>query len=150
MQGKWTRALLDVPARRLLDDLEKHVDVHRFDDLASVDVDIVTGANKFFLVDDETVERFNLHRWAHPMFGRSEHCPGIVYDDRQHCANAKDGSPTNFLWFDKGAECDKAVLEYVRLGEAQKLHTRYKCRVRSPWYTVPSVYSTEIGMLKRG
>src|SRR5690606_22188315 len=29
------------------------------------------------------------------------------------------------------------------------LHTRYKCRVGSPWYTVPSVYSTEIGMLKR-
>ena len=34
-------------------------------------------------------------------------------------------------------------------GEAQSLHARYKCRVRTPWYTVPSVYSTEIGMLKR-
>jgi hypothetical protein len=30
-----------------------------------------------------------------------------------------------------------------------KYHERYKCRIREPWYTVPSVYSTEIGMLKR-
>lgn len=149
VKGKWTRALMDVPARRLLDQLEKHADVHRFDDVAEVDVGIVTGANKFFLVSDEVVEHYKLHRWAHPMFGRSEHCPGVVYDDRQHKENARLGSPTNFLWFDGGAERDKAVLEYVKSGEAQKLHTRFKCRVRSPWYTVPSVYSTEIGMLKR-
>lgn len=149
VQGKWTRALLDIPARRLLDQLEMHDEVHRFDDIATVDVGIVTGANKFFLVSDEVVDRFKLRRWAHPMFGRSEHCPGIVYDDVQHRENARVGSPTNFLWFEEGAQHDRAVLEYVRIGEEQRLHTRYKCRIRTPWYTVPSVYSTEIGMLKR-
>ena len=40
-------------------------------------------------------------------------------------------------------------MSYVRVGEKQKLHKRYKCRVRTPWYTVPSVYATEVGMLKR-
>lgn len=149
VEGKWTRALLDIPARRLLDQLEKHEEVHRFDEVATVDVGIVTGANKFFLVDNETVEQFGLHRWAHPMFGRSEHCPGIVYDDRQHAENAKLGNPTNFLWFDESAQRDRAIQAYIKLGEAQKLHTRFKCRIRSPWYSVPSVYSTEIGMLKR-
>jgi hypothetical protein len=29
------------------------------------------------------------------------------------------------------------------------LHRRFKCRVRDPWYTIPSVYSTEVGLLKR-
>ena len=123
--------------------------MHRFDDIASVDVGIVTGANSFFLVDDATVERFGLQKWAHPMFGRSEHCPGVIYDRRQHKENAKLGSPTNFLWFGEGAERDPAVKKYVRLGEEESLHTRYKCRIRSPWFTVPSVYATEIGMLKR-
>jgi adenine-specific DNA-methyltransferase len=150
VQGKWTRALLDPASRALVDELETHPAVHRFDDIAKVDVGIVTGANKFFLVPDDTVKRYRLERWAHPMFGRSEHCPGIVYDERQHLENALRGNPTNFLWFkeDSGA-IDGAARSYIRLGEAQKLHTRYKCRVRSPWYTVPSVYSTEIGMLKR-
>lgn len=98
--GKWTRALLDIETRELFDELEAHPEVHRFDDIARVDVGIVTGANKFFLVPNETVTAYGLSKYAHPMFGRSEHCPGVIYDERQHAANAEKGSPTNFLWFD--------------------------------------------------
>ena len=150
VQGKWTRALLNVETRSLFDEIGEHDDVHRFEDIAKVDVGIVTGANKFFLVSDAVVNTYKLAKWAHPMFGRSEHCPGIIYDDRQHAANARNGNPTNFLWFvEKSGGVDAAAKAYIQLGETQRLHTRYKCRVRSPWYTVPSVYSTEIGMLKR-
>lgn len=148
--GKWTRALLDLETRQLFDELEAHPDVHRFEDIARVDVGIVTGANKFFLVSDETVETFGLSKYAHPMFGRSEHCPGVIYDERQHAANAEKGSPTNFLWFDDAPDKMKSgPRRYIELGERESLHTRYKCRIRAPWYKVPSVYSTEVGMLKR-
>jgi adenine-specific DNA methylase len=148
--GKWTRALLDLETRDLFDELEGHSEVHRFNDIARVDVGIVTGANKFFLVPDDTVEAYGLNKYAHPMFGRSEHCPGVIYDERQHIANAEKGSPTNFLWFDDAPnKMSSRALQYIELGEAEKLHTRYKCRIRAPWYKVPSVYSTEVGMLKR-
>lgn len=148
--GKWTRALLSPSTRSLLDGLVDSGDVRRFDDVAEVDVGIVTGANKFFLVEDETVEQFGLQQWAHPMFGRSEHCPGVVYDERQHRANATKGNPTNFIWFqDRGVEKSRTGKRYIEKGEKESLHTRYKCRIRSPWYSVPSVYATEIGMLKR-
>jgi len=101
-------------------------------------------------VPDETVEQFKLQDFAHPMFGRSEHCPGVIYDEQQHRENTRAGNPTNFIWFQKKAvKLSKPVLEYIQLGEAQNLHTRYKCRIRSPWYAVPSVYTTKIGMLKR-
>ena len=150
MQGKWTRALLDPSTRALFNELGEYPAVFRFDEVAKVDVGIVTGANKFFLVDDEAVRRHKLSKWAHPMFGRSEHCPGVIYDERQHEENAANGKPTNFLWFrDAAGETDAAARAYIQKGEADELHKRYKCRVRSPWYTVPSVYSTEIGMLKR-
>jgi len=147
VEGKWTRALLSSETRSLFDEIGEHGEVHRFDQIAKVDVGIVTGANKFFLVADDVVKNYRLAKWAHPMFGRSEHCPGIIYDDRQHAANATKGNPTNFLWFTE-ASC-KVDAAAIQLGEKQGLHTRYKCRVRSPWYTVPSVYATEIGMLKR-
>jgi len=148
--GKWTRALLDLETRDLLDELESHSEVHRFDDIAQVDVGIVTGANKFFLVPDETVKAYGLSKYAHPMFGRSEHCPGVIYDQRQHAANAEKGSPTNFLWFDDAPnKMASRALQYIKQGEREELHTRYKCRIRAPWYKVPSVYSTEVGMLKR-
>ena len=150
VQGKWTRALLNLETRSLFDELAEYDDVHRFEDIARVDVGIVTGANKFFLVSDDVVKIRKLDKWAHPMFGRSEHCPGIIYDERQHLANETKGNPTNFLWFNESVDkVDSAAKAYIKFGEEQNLHTRYKCRVRSPWYTVPSVYSTEIGMLKR-
>lgn len=150
VEGKWTRALLDIETRALLDELMEHPEVHAFDQVADVDVGIVTGANKYFLVTDEVVHHHKLDQWAHPMFGRSEHCPGIIYDKRQHLANARSGNPTNFLWFHRDHNrIDAAARAYIKSGEGQALHTRYKCRVRSPWYTVPSVYATEIGMLKR-
>lgn len=150
VSGKWTRALLSADALLLLDDLEQNKRVHRFADVADVDVGIVTGANKFFLVSSETVNEFGLAEYAHPMFGRSEHCPGILYDDRQHRENATLGKPTNFIWFPNAdASRHKSVQRYIELGESQSLHTRFKCRIRKPWYSVPSVYTTEIGMLKR-
>lgn len=148
--GKWTRALLDKETRDLFDELTEHREVHRFCDVADVDVGIVTGANKFFLVTDDVVAEHDLQRWAHPMFGRSEHCPGVIYDKKQHAANARVGNPTNFLWFSDNEPLRyKKARSYIEAGEQEALHTRYKCRIRKPWFAVPSVYSTEIGMLKR-
>ena len=150
VEGKWTRALLSAGTRNLLDGLEDRNTVKRFHEIADVDVGIVTGANKFFLVEDEVVKRYKLQKWAHPMFGRSEHCPGVVYDEKQHLDNAANGKPTNFLWLQgQNIERSKTGQRYIEFGEEQNLHTRYKCRIRKPWYTVPSVYATEVGMLKR-
>jgi adenine-specific DNA methylase len=150
VEGKWTRALLTPAEGALFDSLCAHEQVHRFDDIAKVDVGIVTGANKFFLVSEETVSQYGLEKYVHPMFGRSEHCPGVIYDARQHAENARIGHPTNFVWITPPkSSLPKKVLEYIELAEKEKLHTRYKCRIRKPWYTVPSVHATELGMLKR-
>ncbi len=85
------------------------------------------------------------------MFGRSEHCPGIIYNSQQHHSNKEKGLPANFLWFEEEIleKYSPKVREYLSLGEQQKLHSRYKCRIRTPWYKVPSVYATNIGLLKR-
>lgn len=148
--GKWTKAILDEDELSLIKDLINHKDVHQFKDIANVAVGIVTGANDFFLVDNETVNQYDLHRYAHPMFGRSQHCPGIVYNEVQHDANQKKWLPTNFLYIeDEFEDLPERVKTYIELGESEDYHKRYKCRIRKPWYKVPSVYSSEIGMLKR-
>ncbi|MBA1322705.1 N-6 DNA methylase [Pseudomonas plecoglossicida] len=148
--AKWTKAFLSADILELLEKIERNVYVHSFKKIAKVDVGIVTGANKFFLVNDSTVEENRLENWAHPMFGRSEHCPGIIYDMHQHNANKSAGLPANFLWFPEGSAQDNLeIARYVAKGELEQLHTRYKTRIRKSWYTVPSVYTSEIGMLKR-
>lgn len=150
VEGKWTQALLTKEERTLYKLLLNLDEVHKFHQIAKVDVGIVTGANKFFLVPNSVVQEYGLEKYAHPMFGRSEHCPGLIYDEQQHQENTQKGNPTNFILIkDELSKLPKKVKEYISLGEADNLHTRYKCRIRKPWYTVPSVYSTKIGMLKR-
>ncbi|HIF9273559.1 TPA: Eco57I restriction-modification methylase domain-containing protein [Photobacterium damselae] len=150
VKGKWTRAILQKKELTLIKKLISHDAVHQFKDIAKVNVGIVTGANTFFLVDNETVKQFKLDKYSHPMFGRSQHCPGILYDEQQHQENQEQGLPTNFLYIeDEFEKLPAKTKDYIELGEAEKYHERYKCRIRNPWYKVPSVYSTEIGMLKR-
>jgi adenine-specific DNA-methyltransferase len=151
MNGKWMLSLLSRQEQAVLDRLRSHACVKAFQEVASVDVGIVTGANKFFLVADSVVEEFGLESWSHPMFGRSEHVRGVVYDKRDHEENRRLGLPTNFIWFkaETLSSLPEEVRRYIRRGESHGLHQRYKCRVRSPWYAVPSVYAAPVGMLKR-
>lgn len=150
--AKWTLALLSSEERRLLAEMRARAGVQRFAQLADVSVGIVTGANSFFLVPDDVVRAFELEPYVYPMFGRSEHAPGVIYDAVQHTTNSRRGLPTNFVLFP--ADVDRAGLtagarRYLRNGESEALHTRYKCRIREPWYVVPSLPATPVAMLKR-
>lgn len=149
--GKWMNLFLTSGERSILEEAKSSAAFARFGEIASADVGIVTGANKFFLVPDSTVEKFELQEWSHPMFGRSDHVNGVIYGKRDHNANRTRGVATNFLWFDVENESALPSLarEYIQTGEAEKLHTRYKCRIRKPWFKVPSVYTAEVGLLKR-
>lgn len=151
IEGKWMPVFLSPKERSLLSQLKSREDIKKFSEIASVDVGIVTGANKFFLVPDSTVEEHALQRWTHPMFGRSAHVRGLIYSDKDHIANKADGLPANFLWFQEEQieKLPKNVMKYLDIGLSEKLHTRFKCRTRKIWYKVPSVHTAPIAMLKR-
>ncbi len=148
---KWMRALLGRRERALLDDLDAHPAVARFADVADVDVGIVTGANDFFLVDDATVAEHDLHTFARPMFGRSEHARGVVFTESDLAHNRDAGLRCHFLHFedDDASALPAGARAYLAAGEARGLPARYKCRIRTPWYRVPSVWASPVSMLKR-
>jgi adenine-specific DNA methylase len=151
ISGKWMSVFLREQERTLLNAIRHDSRFSAFGQLADVDVGIVTGANKFFLVTDDVVDSFGLGKWAHPMFGRSEHVTGVVFNQVDLQNNRKNGLPTNFLWFDDAPfnSFPASVQRYLRSGEEQGLPKRYKCRIRSPWFRVPSVYTAPVAMLKR-
>lgn len=149
-EGKWMTVFLRDEERTLLADLRKKPDILCFSELADVDVGIVTGANDFFLVRDSVVKEYGLSKWAFPMFGRSDHARGLVFSKADYAQNKKAGLPANFIWITEGKpRLPPRVLDYLAKGEAEGLPNRYKCSVRSPWYTVPSVHTAPVGMLKR-
>jgi adenine-specific DNA methylase len=149
--AKWMSALLAPAERELLATASTRPEVARFAEIARAEVGIVTGANGFFLVSDATVERYGLQRWARPMFGRSEHVRGLVHDSSDQESNRRRGLPAHFLHFDssQSEELPEGLRDYLRLGEEQGLQRRYKCRIREPWYVVPSVWRAPVAMLKR-
>ena len=150
LSEKWIGTNLDESELKIINDIKNHELVYKFSDIASVEVGIVTGANDFFLVNDEVVNKYKLDSFVHPMFGKSQHCKGIIYDYDQHLENKKNNLPTNFIYLEHELEnLPLSVKNYIKEGENADYHKRYKCRIRKPWYKVPSVYSTHIGMLKR-
>jgi adenine-specific DNA methylase len=151
LDGKWMRALLSQAERDLLAEASSRKEVARFDEVASVDVGIVTGANDFFVVNDEVVSEYGLAPWSHPIFGRSAHVKGVIFTQADYAENKANGLPTHLLWFkgERLKDLTPGARKYIALGEKQGLPNRYKCKIRTPWYEVPSVYATALGMLKR-
>lgn len=149
--AKWMTSLLTVEEQEALARVVALPAIHSFGEVASVEVGIVTGANKFFLVPDAVVEEFELQKFVKPMFGRSYHVRGVVYDRAAHAENAEKGLATNFLHFGSTAfaELPKGAQLYIEKGEAEQLDQRYKCRIREPWYDVPSVRPSTMSLLKR-
>jgi len=150
IEGKWMQVLLSERERTLLERAATLPAIRVFKDIASADVGIVTGANDFFLVAESTISRYGMERFAHPMFGRADHVKGLVFRQSDHETNRREGKPTYFLHFPRtNTRFNKGTQKYLAEGVAQGLPKRYKCRIREPWFAVPSVYPTPIGMLKR-
>jgi adenine-specific DNA methylase len=149
--GKWLLGALQPEELNLLRNLRENKLVQSFIDVADVTVGIVTGANKYFVVDKETLDKFNLHDIAIPMLARSNFMQGLVYTLDDHQWNSDKGCPVHFLNFpivDRN-ELPENYLQYIEVGEKQNLHKRYKTRIRDPWYCVPYLWVSEISMLKR-
>lgn len=148
---KWMDGLLTGQERQAIAALSNHSCIKQFSELATVQVGIVTGANSFFMVNRTLADRFDLHAYLRPMFGRSSHVRGISYAKADHRRNLEADLPCLFLDLNAYQWRDLApgVQAYLRSGESLGLHLRYKTRIRDPWWHVPSVYSTDIALLKR-
>ncbi|HEX7734447.1 MAG TPA: N-6 DNA methylase [Ktedonobacteraceae bacterium] len=149
--GKWMLGLLSEEETRLLHRLRAYPAVRPFVEIARVDIGMVTGANSFFVVDQETLERFELASIASPMLAKSDLVRGITYTLNDHEANRQAGKAVFFLAFPARtlAELPAPMADYISSGEAQKLQERYKCRIRAPWYVVPYTWTAEMALLKR-
>ena len=151
LDGNWMLAVLAPDERRLVARLSGHPSVKRFAEIADVDIGIVTGANDFFVVDEQTVDRYELQAIAFPMLAKSDLISGVTYTAQDHAFNAAAGKAVYLLRFPEKslAELPAKMAEYIRMGEIQGLQTRFKCRIREPWYAVPYVWVSEVAMLKR-
>lgn len=149
---KWMRFLLDSESLESLALALRLESVHRMREVAKFTVSIVTGANSFFAVDRTTLARHELSTWARPLMSRSYDSPGLVFTTHDHENAAGQGRPAWLLDFDSDSpnpELHEGAATYLREGESSGLPSRYKCRIRSPWYRVPHIWAGDLMMSKR-
>jgi len=156
-QDKWNCYFLDKKELESYHEITNKLGEKRFKELASIDIGIVTGANKFFCVNEETVEKWgfdkaNGYLEVLPMMGRSNEVSGLEFTKSDHEMNSIMGKNCHFLRFSdkyKQSHLPYRLNNYLREGRRQELHKRYKCRIRDPWFWIPSVYASELSMFKR-
>lgn len=107
--------------------------------MASVNIGAVTGANEFFLrTRAEVAERQLAPELFTSVIGKASSISGAVLDDKDLDRLAAAGRPTELL-LTRNASSDhlRTIAPLIAEGEAKGYHTRYKCRIRSPWWAVP-------------
>jgi adenine-specific DNA-methyltransferase len=148
----WTRYLLTPSQLAALYQLTALPEFHPLSEVARLSVSTVTGANEYFSVDDDLLNRYSLGEWALPLLPRIRHATGLLFDKEDHSDLAKLDCPRWLLSFAQdlpSPEHSRTAGSYLRYGEDLKLHERYKCRIRDPWYRVPVVQPGSLMLSKR-
>lgn len=149
---KWTHYFLNGEENRLIYQFRNHSDFTTFDEISLVNVGITTGNNKYFSVEKDTVERYDLENVVLPLIGRSAHAHGLFFNQEDWQKNIDNDTRAQLVLFPGDVpyeEYPEPHKEYIMWGEETEQNTGYKCRIRDRWYIVPSVWSPDAFFLRR-
>lgn len=145
---KWTKYFLQPRQIQLLRRLKRSRDLTTVGSLASVDVGIVTGRNSFFTFSDFHADSLGLKRYCVPLVSRSVQLTGLVYDAT--CRESDLQSDHRTWLLDAPVKLtDPALKRHISSGESEGVHLGYKCSLRKPWWTTPSMWCPDIFMLRQ-
>lgn len=133
---RWTAGLANADSTKYLDELLGGCFVE-LADWGHISLGAVTGANKFFALSKEEVEKWNLDaadvvRLSPP---GSAHLRSLSFDDTLIKSLDRRDAKTYLFYPDK--KLSSEARGYIEYGEHLGIDERYKCRKRSPWWRVP-------------
>jgi adenine-specific DNA methylase len=136
--GGLLRQLLPADTLALYRRLENYDDVGTLGSLASVDIGVVTGANKFFLLAEHEADGLD-DRLLQPAIGKAVQLAGARFMTRDHRDLLAAGRPALMFAASPGQpkRALKTAAAHISRGEANGFHERYKCRIRDPWWELP-------------
>lgn len=148
---KWTKYFLTNNEIGLVRGIQSHSKFLKFIDVAHIDIGITTGNNKYFSVEQETVQRYDLSSYTIPLIGRSAHANGVFFNHEDWIENVEKGLRSQLLYFaDEPTEYfSKLQQAYIHWGEYNKHNEGYKLGLRKHWYHIPSVWIPDAFFLRR-
>ena len=149
--SKWTKYFLIDKQLEIIDRIKNSNNFLKFSDVATCEVGITTGNNKYFCINDDTVREFDLKQYCRPLIARSVNIRGVQFLKEDWEENVTLGARTYLLDLApyESREFAKGVKEYIKWGEKTEQNSSYKTRIRDEWYKVPSVWSPDVFFLRR-
>jgi len=90
-----------------------------------------------------------LHDEVSEIVTRSAHLSGLKFSEEDHLNNRNLGRSTYLFNPSPLQGLSENVKAYIQSGEEAEYHLGYKCRIRDPWYIVPSVWKPDAFMLRQ-
>lgn len=148
---KWTQYFLNTEDILLLRELRNNRGLTKVGEVMQVDVGVVTGENKFFVLNEQQVKDCGLRKYVQPIVSRSGHLAGTIFTKEDWLNNIKKKYQAFLLNVpDKSFERQsQAIKDYILKGEEEKIHKGYKCSIRKRWYVVPSVWNSDVFILRQ-
>ena len=148
---KWTKYFTTVQENQLISRIREDARFQKLSNTGIINVGITTGNNKYFSVDKETVENYDLTNVVRPLIGRSSHAHSIYFQQEDWKENAEQGKAAYLIDFpdvpiEKYSQGQKA---YIEFGEKNEENIGYKCRIRERWYQIPSIWVPDAFFLRR-
>ncbi len=138
--AKWTPALLQSSGLEAYQNACSSSAFETLSDWGQTYLGAVTGDNKFFGLTAAEVRALGLKkkdvRKISP--AGSRHLRGLTFSDDAWEALEAEGKPC-YLFYPPSDVLSEAAQNYVTAGEAMGVSEAYKCRVRKPWWKVPTV-----------
>lgn len=150
-KDKWTQYFLTRREIELIRVVGRHAKLTRAREVLDVDVGVVTGRNEFFVLTSNQLKEWALEKYASRLVGRSGHLKGALFTEGDWSRNVENDYPSFLLTFPEEpfSRFSQRTQEYIRAAECANLHTGFKCRIRQPWYKVPSVWVPDAFMLRQ-
>lgn len=148
---KWTKYFLEPEGIAALRQAREQAGVVRLGEVADVDVGVVTGRNRFFVLRPSSVKSWGLDHHVLPLVSKSAQLRGIRFSDADMAELQAADAPCHLLSVARALDLDNyaALRAYVDAGEDEDVHAGYKCSIRTPWWSVPSVWAPDAFLLRQ-
>lgn len=147
---KWTHHFLTSDELTFIKNLKKRLKT--VNDYSESKPGIVTGANKYFIINKETENKYNLSQYTKPIIQRGLFVNGsVVFNDENIQQLENNNRPTKLLQLKDNDKISKKLRDYLDIGELEELPKRHKCGLRKNWYVIPNISEKpEAFFFKRG
>lgn len=139
---KWLKYFLDNKQIEFMRALRDSAVTTEMSTHASINVGVVTGKNEFFVLSSEQVSDLGLADYTTPLVSRSAQLKGARIGQADWNSLSAAGDRVHLLNIspEQAKKLSPKLRQYIEEGEQKEFHKGFKCSIRKPWFTVPSVW----------